>query len=510
LADKSLELSWKQRIKMALDIATALLFLHKKKCLHRDLKCENVLVEVSADENSESFGRCKLADFGLSTLFVKDGKPMDEVGTPWWRAPEVAAHHYDMSADIFSFGVVLYELILRCHGEDIRVEMSFERKPLVFGVDPSLLRKPRSEFAHDLSQCPRMLLELAEKCCEEDPLKRPSTEEVVERLHEMNQLAQKLHNYSLGVLRHMESSVPDMQNQQTGASAMMGSSPSQLSVMARQALRHWTQSAMITLSPETDVSSQRVSFRSILDSLGGKFHHSTGRILDERSKEFLASVIEEELDSQIDISQFAKFFNWFHTTGRVIHHPCVLPLFRDSVIDGFISATTCTKLLVDQQAEGNFIIRFSSSKPGCLVITCLHGAQLRHVLVTVDFFEALTTGCFVIGNQRCTTLRQVFTKNNLHVLSSVYPNEPMSGPKFQKAFEEVEEFLRKEQKKEASAGYRQSTGAYDELLHGDKFEVNLFRQLKAEVEKHGSSSAIPYTPTPRNPATSVNGTPAKK
>jgi serine/threonine protein kinase len=52
---------------------------------------------------------------------------MSEVGTPWWRAPELSTHLYDFSADIFSFGIVLYEIILRAHGEDIRVEMTFEK-----------------------------------------------------------------------------------------------------------------------------------------------------------------------------------------------------------------------------------------------------------------------------------------------------------------------------------------------------------------------------------------------
>lgn len=369
--------------------------------------------------------------------------------------------------------------------------MSFERKPLVFGVDSSLLRGEDSEFASALTQCPRMLLQLAERCCEEDAKRRPSTEEVVEQLHEMFQLTQKLHNFSLGVLRHLETSAPEIRN----SAESPNRSPLQLSNMSRQALRYWTNCAIVSMAPDTDLAAHSVPFREIANGLAAKLTFSTSRVLDEKAKEFLASVIEVEVDSKIDISQFGKFFNWFYTTGRVIHHPGVLPLFRDGFIDGFISATACTKLLVDGQAEDNFIIRFSSSKPGCLVITCLHAAQLRHVLVTVDFFEAITTGCFVIGNQRCSTLKDVFTKNNLHVLVSVFPSKSMHGPNFKVAFEEIEEFIRREQKKEANTGYRASTGAYDELLHGDKMEVTLFRQLKAEVERHGSSSAS-HHPTP--------------
>jgi serine/threonine protein kinase len=68
---------------------------------------------VEDSELGDAFSKCKVADFGISRLFVKDGKPMSEVGSPWWRAPEVATKHYDMSVDIFSFGILLLEIIVR-------------------------------------------------------------------------------------------------------------------------------------------------------------------------------------------------------------------------------------------------------------------------------------------------------------------------------------------------------------------------------------------------------------
>jgi hypothetical protein len=60
-----------------------------------------------------------------------------------------------------------------------------------------------------------------------------------------------------------------------------------------------------------------------------------------------------------------------------------------------------------------------------------HVSQLRHVLVSIDFFETLSMGCFLIGNQRCNTLKEVFTKNNLHFLRYVYPDEPIQSAKFE-------------------------------------------------------------------------------
>lgn len=84
---------------------------------------------------------------------------MSEVGTCWWKAPEVSTLHYDQSADVFSFGVLLLELIIRGmwslayelgrsdlsyagDGEDIRLAMTYQKskKELIFLVDPELLR----------------------------------------------------------------------------------------------------------------------------------------------------------------------------------------------------------------------------------------------------------------------------------------------------------------------------------------------------------------------------------
>lgn len=47
LMDQNIELSWGSRIRMAVDIGVAVLYLHNKKCIHRDLKSENILVKLS-------------------------------------------------------------------------------------------------------------------------------------------------------------------------------------------------------------------------------------------------------------------------------------------------------------------------------------------------------------------------------------------------------------------------------------------------------------------------------
>ncbi|XP_041451900.1 lymphokine-activated killer T-cell-originated protein kinase-like [Drosophila obscura] len=101
-------------IKVITDVARALDFLHTEaRVLHGDIKSFNVLI------NGE-FENCKLCDFGVAlpldehgqVHLHKDGSPLYE-GTDLWSAPEVIKHSkiLDSKADIFSFGLVIYETL---------------------------------------------------------------------------------------------------------------------------------------------------------------------------------------------------------------------------------------------------------------------------------------------------------------------------------------------------------------------------------------------------------------
>jgi len=110
LKDKSFEMDWKLRIEILRDIALAMNYLHSKSIMHRDLKSHNLLV----GEN----WKVKVCDFGLARSAPSEGEEtnnlMTIVGTNEWMAPEVAmGESYDKSADVFSFGMVIYELITR-------------------------------------------------------------------------------------------------------------------------------------------------------------------------------------------------------------------------------------------------------------------------------------------------------------------------------------------------------------------------------------------------------------
>ncbi len=87
------------------EVLNGLSYLHKSSIIHRDLKAANILVT--------STGKVMICDFGVSALLVTaSSKRNTLVGTPHWMAPEVAhASAYDTKADIWSLGIMIYEMI---------------------------------------------------------------------------------------------------------------------------------------------------------------------------------------------------------------------------------------------------------------------------------------------------------------------------------------------------------------------------------------------------------------
>ena len=96
-------------IKIGCDICQALILCHENSILHRDIKPENIFVNRN--------GNYKLGDFGVSRIISNAPMSMasTSIGTLEYAAPEQTSGKYDKRVDIYSLGLVLYELSNQCH-----------------------------------------------------------------------------------------------------------------------------------------------------------------------------------------------------------------------------------------------------------------------------------------------------------------------------------------------------------------------------------------------------------
>ncbi|KAI8087841.1 kinase-like domain-containing protein [Gilbertella persicaria] len=86
------------------DILRALTRIHRLNRIHRDIRSDNILMNVRGDVKLTDFSQC-------AQLSPSEPKRHSIVGTPYWMAPEViTGQEYDTKVDIWSLGVLLYEM----------------------------------------------------------------------------------------------------------------------------------------------------------------------------------------------------------------------------------------------------------------------------------------------------------------------------------------------------------------------------------------------------------------
>ena len=168
----------KDRIKIALQAAIGMKYLHSRNKVHLDLKSDNLLL------CSGGVSRCKVADFGLTrekkNSFIS-GK-LEWVGTLPYMAPEVlSSSQVNEKADVYSFGVVMFELATfsRPYADVLEAPNGYNVL-----MTQRLTKKVKLSLAEELEPVPGFK-ELMESCLRDDPEERPGFDVVVEMLQMM-------------------------------------------------------------------------------------------------------------------------------------------------------------------------------------------------------------------------------------------------------------------------------------------------------------------------------------
>ena len=142
-------ISWQDAVRLILPVARGIAYAHQRGVLHRDIKPANILITESGEPMLSDFGIAKLFEADQTTALTGSGMA---IGTPDYMAPEQWTGTTSVQSDLYSLGIVLYEMVAG-------------RKPYIADTPAAILLKQATEplpspcqFAADVPEALELIL----------------------------------------------------------------------------------------------------------------------------------------------------------------------------------------------------------------------------------------------------------------------------------------------------------------------------------------------------------------
>eukprot|EP01116_Phalansterium_solitarium_P003438 TRINITY_DN14262_c0_g1_i1.p1 TRINITY_DN14262_c0_g1~~TRINITY_DN14262_c0_g1_i1.p1 ORF type:complete len:692 (-),score=238.55 TRINITY_DN14262_c0_g1_i1:205-2280(-) len=364
--DPQKKLDFPLKLELCISTARGMVFLHAKQVIHRDLKPGNILVEHWDD------AKVKVCDFGLSAV-AKAGHSAhvgESIhGSPAYAAPELPTPTHTAKVDVFSFGVIMWEICTRAtawahltHASQIADEVA---KGVRLPLPPN-----------------NPLNGLIALCWDGDPDARPTFAEIYEELTKIKS--------SLGIGQAAPSQ-PAAGSLSAGALARMAASAAPTSDAKAQSWAdvrrssEYSPEAFVLMAFDGQRTVRWMVLEEVLCSLLGA---SADTVAQLRHSLGAAST------DVVDVETWKTFVKWFSplayswdkladsvagsSTGRRpfsdgLRIEDIADIVGPSWFHGFLSAPDAKELLLAQPV-GSFLFRFSS-QPGLYALSVHYGPR---------------------------------------------------------------------------------------------------------------------------------------
>mmetsp|Transcript_16269 Transcript_16269/g.63418 ORF Transcript_16269/g.63418 Transcript_16269/m.63418 type:complete len:730 (+) Transcript_16269:107-2296(+) len=382
LTDHSVEMSGFLRMQMARDVVLGMNWLHSSvpQVLHRDLKTKNLLI----DENN----RIKICDFGLSqikavgdTVFLHDGADGAK-GTPLWMAPEVMmGRQFNEKADVYSFGIVLWEILTRA--EPFQEFETFEQFRHAVCLEHARPQIPEN--------CPSRLRTLIECCWLPNPERRPSFPEIVNALERIivdcaitDEVGRRLWKERFlkrewVTWEQLEDAMYDVLDYYgDGASQPLkdNATPVELRMASLFQLNEYgSRSEMHKNVAEQEISRRRMGCEPIQSPADEAMQCLKALVVESRRRDGNEDV------PIVTLETFGNMLTWFGpmvdvNTRKVILLKTMRDVLSEPWFHGDIGVEEAENRLLGRK-DGTFLIRFSSIV-GCYTISKIQGRVITH------------------------------------------------------------------------------------------------------------------------------------